>query len=808
MRTGKIKELIITQLQSKKGKLNELLLEYSLLAQNKLNPARGFIAKLTKNYPEINKFVIGALSALAFNQVKIGLPITFVYLYLQLIAGGGHIENSVKTLTEKELREGFKEFQKIILGKLSEWEPYIKECGIDYLPKTILEVNREASEKDKEKFLRGFAPSWNVIIDGLDIERNEEGEIKELLEHEENAMLLGNSGSGKTVLMMRTAYDLIRDYAVFFSNGQIDSRKAIQFIGEPEFSEKKKVIFIDNIVLNKAEVLNLVMEAQRKSIDVNFVFAEQKERWGASKENLAVYNFKNIEIHLSKEPKEKYLAKYLKDEKIRDEILQMSKDSFPMLVMMVSGSSTNIEKIIDDMWNSIKNNDIEKAVMKTIFTCSYFDVSIPEKALKEIYKDGSVIHSLSEKGLINITGSRISAYHPLISKLMLDNEYRINDAELSEEIEQFTKIFNKPEYFKFFLLLGLEILASNYKKKNKTLISTSEKLFDKAIEINPKDDGTWDNKGIALSDLKKYKEAIECFDKAIEINPENDGAWDNKGLALAHLKRYKEAIECFDKAIEINPENDRAWDNKGLALADLKRYKEAIECYDKAIEINPKDDGAWDIKGLALAHLKRYKEAIECHDKAIEINPKNSDAWNNKGVALAHLKKYKEAIECFDKAIEINPKDDGAWNNKGLALYYLKKYKEAIECSDKAIEINPENDRAWDNKGLAIADLKRYKEAIECYDKAIEINPKDSDAWNNKGLALAHLKRYKEAIEYYDKAIEINPENDRAWNNKGLAIADLKRYKEAIEYYDKAIEINPDLSQLLYRSIQLLLCIF
>jgi len=556
MKKGKINELIKNQLQSKKDKLNELLLKYSFLVGDKLNNTLRFMINLRKKYPGVNAFIASALPALTTQQPQIGMPLAFIYLYFQIITGGENekqIEETIKTLSKKDLEEGFKEFQEIIFGKLTEWEPYIKECGIDYLPKTILEVNRKASEKDKEKFLGGLAPSWNVIIDSLDIERNEERKIKELLELEKNAMLLGNSGSGKSVLMMRTAYDLMRDYEVFFSNGQIDSRKAIQFISEPEFSEKKKVIFIDNIVLNKSEVLNLVMEAQRKSIDVNFVFAEQKERWGASKENLAIYNFENIEIHLSEETKEKYLEEYLEDEKIMDKILQMSKDSFPILVMMVSGASTNIEKIIGDMWNSIKNNDIEKAVMKTIFTCGCFGIIVPEKALKEIFKDGSVIYNLSEKGLISIDKSLIVTRHPIISMLILEEEYRINNAGLAEEVEQFTKISNRPEYTKFFFLLGTSILASEYRSRNKALISVSEKLLNKAVEINPEDTGAWNSKGIALATLEKHKEAIECFDKAIKINPKAADAWYNKGIALATLEKHKEAIECYDKAIEINP---------------------------------------------------------------------------------------------------------------------------------------------------------------------------------------------------------------------------------------------------------------
>lgn len=43
--------------------------------------------------------------------------------------------------------------------------------------------------------------------------------------------------------------------------------------------------------------------------------------------------------------------------------------------------------------------------------------------------------------------------------------------------------------------------------------------YDKALEIDPKDSNSWCNKGIALSSLSSYDEAMKAFDKALEINP-------------------------------------------------------------------------------------------------------------------------------------------------------------------------------------------------------------------------------------------------------------------------------------------------
>ncbi len=315
-------------------------------------------------------------------------------------------------------------------------------------------------------------------------------------------------------------------------------------------------------------------------------------------------------------------------------------------------------------------------------------------------------------------------------------------------------------------LLIIKCLEKNPDKRYADFAELKEKLVEiyndltgeRYVVVGEKEkltDIDWGNKGVALKELGKLPEAIECYDKALVINPRSDLAWGNKGVALGILGRYQDAIRCFDKALEINP--DLVWDSKGLALYNLGKLPEAIECYDKALVINPRSDLAWGNKGVALRTLGRYQEAIECYDKALMINPRFDMAWNYKGDALYNLGKLPEAIECYDKALMINPRFDMAWNNKGNALEELGKTREAIECYDKALTINPRGAETWNNKGLALKELGKLPEAIECYDKALVINPKYIDVWVNKGHILNLLGKDKEATECYNKALELEP---------------------------------------------------
>ena len=54
-------------------------------------------------------------------------------------------------------------------------------------------------------------------------------------------------------------------------------------------------------------------------------------------------------------------------------------------------------------------------------------------------------------------------------------------------------------------------------------------------------------------DLKQHQEAIADYDTAIELNPKDAQTYNNRGVAKKMLKQYKEAIVDYDKAIELNP---------------------------------------------------------------------------------------------------------------------------------------------------------------------------------------------------------------------------------------------------------------
>jgi tetratricopeptide (TPR) repeat protein len=118
----------------------------------------------------------------------------------------------------------------------------------------------------------------------------------------------------------------------------------------------------------------------------------------------------------------------------------------------------------------------------------------------------------------------------------------------------------------------------------------------------------------------QYEEAIASYDKALELNSGNSDAWNNRGVALANLKRYEEAITSYDKALKLNSGNSDAWNNRGVTLANLKRYEEAITSYDKALEFNSDFFYTWFNRACCHGLQGKVEETINALKKATELN--------------------------------------------------------------------------------------------------------------------------------------------------------------------------------------------
>ena len=251
----------------------------------------------------------------------------------------------------------------------------------------------------------------------------------------------------------------------------------------------------------------------------------------------------------------------------------------------------------------------------------------------------------------------------------------------------------------------------------------------------------------------KLVETLKLFNKAVELDPKFVDAWFAKGnLFNGYTDSEQEAIICFDKVIALDPKYEKAWYMKAEVLSQLGRHKEVIKCCDKAIALLPEDAkdrdrddndnyfaGRWCEKADAFAALGRDKEAIKCYDEIIEMkyHMMKDYALGQKGITLAKLGKHEEALKCYDEAtkedyhrgdIDLEEMDLAKANALselgGSQERMLKCYSNAISsCAGKLVDDkrNPVSEYNWE-KGVkklqeicsqAINGLKKYNDYDE-----------------------------------------------------------------------------------------------
>ena len=124
---------------------------------------------------------------------------------------------------------------------------------------------------------------------------------------------------------------------------------------------------------------------------------------------------------------------------------------------------------------------------------------------------------------------------------------------------------------------------------------------------------SWYSSGNDLVKEGKNDDALMAYDKALEIDPKHLGTWNNKGIVLARLKRFEEAINCYDKAIELNPEYTNAWYSKANALRNF-----AQSLVDKA------NDDRSNAPKIINRSIALFDAAEKCYDMGETLSGKKT----------------------------------------------------------------------------------------------------------------------------------------------------------------------------------------
>jgi serine/threonine protein kinase/tetratricopeptide (TPR) repeat protein len=119
------------------------------------------------------------------------------------------------------------------------------------------------------------------------------------------------------------------------------------------------------------------------------------------------------------------------------------------------------------------------------------------------------------------------------------------------------------------------------------------------------------SRGLTHFNLGEWDKALAEYSKAIELDRKNAGLWNNRGNAYHALRQYDKAIADYSKAIDLDSKLALAWSNRGATYYHLDQYNKALSDLNEAIKLDPKNALAWNRRTCAacLAAAGKGKDA-------------------------------------------------------------------------------------------------------------------------------------------------------------------------------------------------------
>ena len=695
--------------------------------------------------------------------------------------------------------------------------------GLNWLAKDYFEYHK-SSNNDLDNWRKGFSFELPSIKSRQELRREGLiGDIKTKLEKEKKILIIGQSGSSKSTIIMELMCDYFdAGYNIYYNKGISELKNAdglVNFIENRLKMNEKILVAVDDAHNDRTNSIFYVVDKMSNSEltkDLRFIITvrlpefkwllegldkvQEELRKSIRKLTGDLNSIYDIPYFTKKEIRD-FIKLYLLNvddgeaDKKSEEVYDYTMGDPIMVKFAVLGKG--LEKDIEEMNDRYLRPQQE---MKTMLICSLLDISniaITDRMLElcgvlesAYHLNGSLLHRNAEgkwrtkhprwdKGLFSFLYGNNTRMTVSNSRKQDLKDSLVAICEMREETVAYSAITALYDMVRQ-NFVPIELFEIVFKESilHKPMFLSKEKISSIFVLISE-----------AYYVLKEYQNALDSSNEALKWNLRNAMAHNKKGVALTYLERDDEAVICFDKALDMDPGLASVWMHKGNALDFSGHHKEALACYDKALEIDPHYLSllASINRGGCFYNMGRYKEAIKCLDKVLNI------------INSEKMPKLLELLELNEREgllYQIPSYESHAYGLKGMCLSKLGRHEEALRCFDKGLEIDPNNTNTWYQRGNALFELGKYEAAINAYQELLNICPSGwLDVWLRKGALHALLDNNKEAVECYDRVLKIDSNLAKVWFFKGQALIKLSR-SDAQYCLDKAKKLGFNVSSL------------
>lgn len=235
--------------------------------------------------------------------------------------------------------------------------------------------------------------------------------------------------------------------------------------------------------------------------------------------------------------------------------------------------------------------------------------------------------------------------------------------------------------------------------------------YEQALELDQSVFEVWQQVFFILSDMQRYQDLADRTDAALELYPNQPIIYFFNGLANSQLRNYKEAVDILNAGNNLVVGNMalkiQFYSSLGDAYNNLGDYTASDKAFDQALKFD--EDNSYVLNNYSYYLSLRgenLEKAAEMSLHSNELEPGNSSFQDTYAWILFKQGNYKEALEWIEKAMQSGGSNSGViLEHYGDILYKLGRKDEALKYWEQASEKQDVSDML--NK--KISDKKYYE---------------------------------------------------------------------------------------------------
>ena len=328
-------------------------------------------------------------------------------------------------------------------------------------------------------------------------------------------------------------------------------------------------------------------------------------------------------------------------------------------------------------------------------------------------------------------------------------------------------------------------------------------LAQTQLQRSPKSATLWTLKGIALSKLRRDKEALTAYNTALNISPEYLAALEG-AAELEYSAGSSRAVPLLNRIVKLRPEEPTSHAMLGVLAYRQHDCASAVRHFKASQQVISSQPVALAQYGSCLIDLQRPEDAVAVFQTIQNLRPQDPHARYNLAVAQYSAHQAKDAIATLQPLLQAQPPDPDVLDLASSAYEETGDTPTAATLLRQAIVLDPGKPRYYIDFAAISFNHESFQVGVDMVSAGLKRNPKAAPLYVARGILYIQLGQFEKGEADFTTATQLEPGQTSGAVAEGLALVQQSNLDQALGTVRAQLKSHPKDAFLQYMQAQIL----